>query len=65
MHRKLGRSASQAHGITAIDLEKILGQLDIQSIRDVRDRALVMLAYDSLCRRSEIVSLTMSDVIIS
>jgi site-specific recombinase XerD len=61
MHRKLGRSSSQAFGINANTLEKMLSATD-DSIRGIRDRALLLVAYDTLCRRSELVSLQVKDV---
>jgi site-specific recombinase XerD len=61
MHRKLGRSSKQAEGINADTLEKLLLATD-DSIRGIRDRALLLVAYDTLCRRSELVSLQVKDV---
>jgi site-specific recombinase XerD len=61
MHRKLGRSSSQAGGINADILEKMILATD-DSIRGIRDRALLLVAYDTLCRRSELVSLQVKDV---
>jgi site-specific recombinase XerD len=61
MHRKLGRSSSQAGSINADTLEKLLLATD-NSIRGIRDRALLLVAYDTLCRRSELVSLHVKDV---
>ncbi|QWD98838.1 tyrosine-type recombinase/integrase [Polynucleobacter sp. MG-5-Ahmo-C2] len=61
MHRKLGRSSSQACSINAKTLDKLLLATD-DSIRGVRDRALLLVAYDTLCRRSELVSLQVKDV---
>ena len=61
MHRKLGRSSNQASGINAETLEKLLSATD-DSIRGIRDRALLLIAYDTLCRRSELVSLLVKDV---
>lgn len=61
MHRKLGRSSSQAGGINVDTLDKLLLATD-DSIRGIRDRALLLVAYDSLCRRSELVSLQVKDV---
>ena len=61
MHRKLGRSSSQAGSINADTLDKLLLATD-DSIRGIRDRALLLVAYDSLCRRSELVSLQVKDV---
>lgn len=61
MHRKLGRSSKQATGINAEPLEKLLLATE-DSIRGIRDRALLLVAYDTLCRRSELVSLRVKDV---
>jgi site-specific recombinase XerD len=61
MHRKLGRSSSQASSINAGTLEKMLLTTD-DSIRGIRDKALLLVAYDTLCRRSELVSLQVKDV---
>lgn len=61
MHRKLGRGAKQAQGITADLLEKLLSATD-NSPRGIRDRALLLVAYDTLCRRSELVSLDIEDI---
>ena len=60
MHRKLGRSCSQAGSINADTLDKLLLATD-DSIRGIRDRALLLVAYDTLCRRSELVSLQVKD----
>ncbi len=61
MHRKLGRSAKQAGSINIDTLDKLLSATD-DSIRGLRDRALLLVAYDTLCRRSELVSLQVKDV---
>lgn len=61
MHRKLGRSSSQASSINANTLDKLVLATD-DSIRGIRDRALLLVAYDTLCRRSELVSLQVKDV---
>jgi integrase len=42
-------------------LDKLLLAAD-DSIRGIRDRALLLVAYDTLCRRSELVSLQVKDV---
>jgi site-specific recombinase XerD len=63
MHRTLGRYSQQAFGITAPILEKML-EATANDLRGTRDRALLLLAYDSLCRRSELVSLRISDIYI-
>jgi integrase len=61
MHRKLGRSSYQAGSINADTLDKLLLAID-DSIRGIRDRALLLVAYATLCRRSELVSLQVKDV---
>jgi site-specific recombinase XerD len=61
MHRKLGRAAKQAQGITSDLLEKLLTATG-NSPRGIRDSALLLIAYDTLCRRSELVSLDIEDV---
>lgn len=61
MHRKLGRASFQAQAITAVVLERFLATID-NSDRGMRDRALLLIAYDTLCRRSELVSLQIQDV---
>ena len=61
MHRKLGRSSNQAPGVTHAVLEKLISVTD-DSLKGIRDRALLLLAYDSLCRRSELVSLRVEDI---
>jgi len=61
MHRKLGRYSAQAASINADTLDKLLLATD-DSIRGIRDRALLLVAYATLCRRSELVSLQVKDV---
>lgn len=61
MHRTLGRYSQQAFGITRTILEKML-DATTNNLRGVRDRALLLLAYDSMCRRSELVCLKISDI---
>jgi site-specific recombinase XerD len=61
MHRTLGRYSQQAFGITAPILEKML-EATANNLRGIRDRALLLLAYDSMCRRSELVSLKVMDI---
>jgi site-specific recombinase XerD len=61
MHRKLGRASNQAQPVTATILDKLLNATD-DSIRGVRDRALLLVAYDTLCRRSELAALQVEDV---
>jgi site-specific recombinase XerD len=61
MHRTLGRAARQAQALHAEELEQLLMGAD-DSLRGLRDRALLLLAYDTLCRRSELVSLAVEDL---
>jgi site-specific recombinase XerD len=61
MHRKLGRYSKQALGITSDILEKMIQASEVGN-RGYRDRALLLLAYDSLCRRSELVDLRIEDI---
>lgn len=61
MHRILGRQSKQAYGITAPILEKMLNATP-DNLRGIRDRALLLLAHDSMFRRSEIVSLRIADI---
>lgn len=61
MHRKVGRYQKQAFGITGEILEKLI-QVTEAGNRGARDRALLLVAYDTLCRRSELVSLLIEDI---
>jgi site-specific recombinase XerD len=61
MHRKLGRASHQAQGVTAEILEKMLNATG-SNLKGIRDRALLLVAYDTLCRRSELVALRVEDV---
>lgn len=59
--RKLGRAQHQAYGINSDTLELMIHAAS-QSRNAKRDTALLLLAYDSLCRRSELVSINYEDV---
>lgn len=61
MHRKIGRYQKQAFGITGEILEKLLLATEAGN-RGARDRALLLVAYDTMCRRSELVSLLIEDI---
>ena len=61
MHRKLGRFAHQADGVNRELLEKLIKTTD-NSLIGKRDRALLLLAYDTLGRRSELTSLRLEDI---
>ena len=64
MYRILGRYSKQAYGINKDLLDKMVAATD-NSLRGIRDRTILLLAYDSLCRRSELVSLEFEDVFIN
>jgi site-specific recombinase XerD len=61
MHRKLGRASHQAQAITINILNKLLDATE-DSIGGARDRALLLVAYDTLCRRSELAAMQIEDV---
>jgi site-specific recombinase XerD len=63
MYKTLGRYAKQAYGINKDLLDKMVAATD-NSLRGVRDKAILLVAYDSLCRRSELVSLEFEDLMI-
>jgi site-specific recombinase XerD len=64
MDRNLGRESQQAIEINLDLLRKTVGSTD-KSLRGIRDRALLLTAYDSMCRRSELVSIRMKDIFIN
>jgi site-specific recombinase XerD len=61
MHRKLGSSSKQVAGITRNILETMTDATE-NDLRGIRDRALLLVAYDTLCRRSELVDLLAEDI---
>lgn len=61
MHRKIGRFSHQANGITRELLDEMVAATD-NSLRGLRDKALLMIAYDTMCRRGELILLTVEDV---
>lgn len=61
MHRLLSRTSHQAYGITYTLLEKLVNTTNESTI-GMRNRALLMVAYDTMCRRSELVSLKIEDL---
>lgn len=66
MHRSLGRACKQAHPINQETLEKMLSACKTQDSASkliaLRDKVLLMIAYDTLARRSELVSLRFEDL---
>jgi len=63
MHRNLGRGCKQAAGIDAELLSRMVKSTG-NTLKGIRNRALLLTAYDSMCRRSELVSLKVNDLII-
>ena len=61
MHRNLGRGCKQAQGINLETLKQMLTNTD-NSLIGLRDRALLLTAYDGMCRRSELVNLRVEDI---
>lgn len=61
MHRQLGRISEQAYPITLETLTKLIPK-KVSSLRDYRDRALLLIAYDTLARRSELISYQVQDL---
>jgi site-specific recombinase XerD len=61
MHRKIGRFSKQANGITKDILEEMVSATD-NSLRGCRDRALLLVAYDTMCRRSELVNIELQNI---
>jgi integrase len=61
MGRKAPARQKQARGLTWAEIELFLS-VSPRDLRDVRDRALVAMAYDTMCRREELVSLMVEDI---
>lgn len=61
MHRKLGRLCAQAEPINKTRLKLMFTSTE-NNLRGKRDRALLMLAYETMRRRSELASLLISDI---
>jgi integrase len=64
--KEMGRNVSarqkQARGLTWAEIEVFLS-IEPRNLRDIRDRALVAVAYDTMCRREELVSLRIEDIV--
>jgi integrase len=63
--KEMGRNSTarqkQARGLVWGEIETFLS-IEPRGLRDVRDRALVAVAYDTMCRREELVSLRVEDL---
>ncbi len=62
MHRRRGRRQAQVQGLTWPLRNRLLEATGDRSI-DVRNRALLAVGYDTLLRRSELVSLQVTDLL--
>ena len=62
MHRKKGRRQDQAHGLTWPLRQRLMAAAGDRPIDD-RNRALLAVAYDTLLRRTELVSLQVPDLL--
>jgi|GEM_PF-6273100 len=61
--RANGSRARQALGLTRQMKAQLLGVCDPTTLQGLRNMALVTLAYDLLCRRSELVALQIDDLV--
>jgi len=61
MHRKLGRFSKQAYGVSKTELQLMVNSQD-DSLHGFRNKALLLTAYDTLCRRSELTQLLVQDL---
>jgi integrase len=63
--KEMGRNSNtrqkQARGLTWPEIELFLS-IEPRNLRDIRDRALVAVGYDTMCRREELVSLLVEDI---
>jgi site-specific recombinase XerD len=59
--RHLGCRFNQAYPVTRLVLDQLIKACS-QNLRGLRNKALLLIAYDSLRRRSELVSLRISDI---
>jgi site-specific recombinase XerD len=61
INRQLGSRFDQAYPVTRAVLDKLLAVCG-EDLRGLRNKALLLLAYDSLRRRAELVSLRVEDI---
>jgi integrase len=64
--KEMGRSVpsrqTQARGLVWGEIAEFL-EFEPRHLRDIRDRALVTVAYDTMCRREELVNLRIEDIV--
>ena len=61
LHREQGRAQVQAAPLIRSLVDRLMAAAG-PDMKDRRDRALLALAYDTLCRRSELVALRVADI---
>ncbi len=61
MSRSVSARQRQARGLVWKEIEIFLG-VEPRGLRNIRDRALVAVAYDTMCRREELVNLKIEDI---
>ncbi len=61
LHREKGRAQAQATGLTRPLVDRMMAATGTRLL-DLRNRALLAVAYDTLCRRSELVALQRQDL---
>jgi integrase len=61
MSRGMAARQRQARGLVWSEIAVFL-EFEPRNLRDIRDRALVAVAYDTMCRREELVSLLIEDI---
>lgn len=59
--REKGTRQKQAEAVTRSHVDRMIAAQG-DSLRSLRDKALLAVAYDTLCRRSELVALTVADL---
>jgi integrase len=63
--KEMGRNSTsrqkQARGLVWAEIELFLS-VEPRNLRDIRNRALVAVAYDTMCRREELVNLRVEDI---
>ena len=61
MSRTVPARQTQARGLVWREIAEFL-EFDARHLRDIRDRAPVTVAYDTMCRREELVNLRIEDI---